>query len=68
MVAGKCVEVQEEGGTAKRGENAAKGTERGMNLADRIHEEEEDEAIVFEQSPTVTNTSPLPPYNGPFIN
>ena len=43
MVAGKCVEVQEEGGTAKRGENAAKGTERGMNLADRIHEEEEED-------------------------
>ena len=43
MVAGKCVEVQEEGGTAKRGENAEKGTERGMNLADRIHEEEEED-------------------------
>jgi hypothetical protein len=43
MVAGKCVEVQEEGGTAKRGENAAKGTERGMNLDDRIHEEEEED-------------------------
>jgi len=45
MVAGKCVEVQEEGGTAKRGENAAKGTERGMNLADRIHEEEEEDDV-----------------------
>ena len=39
----------EEGGTAKRGENAEKGTERGMNLADRIHEEEEEEAEELEE-------------------
>jgi len=44
-------EVQEEGGTAKRGENAEKGTERGMNLADRIHEEEDDVEELEEQCP-----------------
>ena len=49
MVAGKCVEVQEEGGTAKRSENKPKGAERGMNLADRVHEGEEDEAEELEE-------------------
>ena len=35
---------------------------------EEFDEEEEDEAIVFEQSPTVTNTTQPPPYNGPFVN
>tara|TARA_R110000744_G_scaffold74109_1_gene148206 strand:+ start:2543 stop:4588 length:2046 start_codon:yes stop_codon:yes gene_type:complete len=35
---------------------------------EEFEEEEEDEAIVFEQSPTVTNATSPPPYNGPFVN
>jgi len=34
-------ETVDEGGTAKRSENKTKGPERGMNLADRIHEEDD---------------------------